>query len=40
MDPGKAKLFSTMGIEVIKPDAAQDDYRGQYMSLLDKIERR
>ena len=40
VDPGKAKLFSTMGIEVIKPNAVPDDYRGQYMSLLDKIERR
>lgn len=39
VDAGKAKLFSTMGVEVIKPDAAPDDYRGLYMSLLDKIER-
>lgn len=39
VDQGKAKLFSTMGIEVIKPDAAPNDYRGQYMSLLDRIER-
>lgn len=39
VNTGKEKLFSTMGVEVIKPDAEKDDYRGQYMSLLDKIER-
>ncbi len=38
VDKGKEKLFATMGVEVIKPDAENGDYRGQYMSLLDKIE--
>lgn len=39
VDSGKEKLFATMGVEVIKPDAEEGDYRGQYLSLLDKIER-
>lgn len=39
VDTGKEKLFATMGVEVIKPDAAKGDYMGQYMSLIDKIKR-
>lgn len=39
VDSGKEKLFATMGVKVIKPDAGKGDYKGQYMSLLDKIER-
>lgn len=39
VDTGKEILFSTMGVEVIKPDAAKGDYKGQYMSLIDKIKR-
>ena len=39
VNPGKIKLLNTMSVYVIKPDAKLDDYKGQYMSLLDKIER-
>ena len=40
VDSGKEKLLSAIGVEVIKPEAAPKDYKGQYMSLLDAIERR
>lgn len=35
--PGKKKLFHTMGVEIIEPDAKAVDYKDKYHSILDKI---
>lgn len=37
--PGKEELLNIMDVKVITPVAAPNDYLGQYMSLLDEIER-